>query len=146
MKDRYTLGVQIKQLSDIMAKNANLGFREYGLTMSQARFLAYIGTRKTRKVPLKELEAYFEVAQPTVAGITARLAKKGLVVMEKSEVNAAAKTISLTEKGTEVFRMTNARRLALEDWFGQILTEEECCEFSRLIEKVTNALRDAPPD
>lgn len=132
----------IKQISDHIAKDANNALRGDDLTLSQLRCLEYIYQNTNEKVPLKEIEAHFHIAQPTVAGIMARLTKKGLVHMETSDLNLRAKTVCLTEQGATLFQKVEQHRDETEDALLAPLTPEERVQFHELLQKVNNGLKN----
>lgn len=135
-------GMLIKLLADDIEKQANNNLRKNGLTLSQLRFMSYIYEHDSDQVPLKEIETYFKVAQPTVAGIMARMVKKGLVIMEPSPVNARAKTVSLTETGRTTYQLAEQSRQETESRLLRSLSDEEQRTFWTLLKKVNNGLED----
>ena len=72
-------GPLIKQLHDRLEKRANNALREKGLTMMQVSVLLALQEREKKQLSMKELEQRFQIAQPTVVGIVARLEQKGFV-------------------------------------------------------------------
>lgn len=136
-------GLLLKQISDHMEKMANHALREDDLTLSQFRCLEYLYQRFGEKVPLKEIEAHFHIAQPTVAGIISRLAQKGLIVSEVSEHNLRAKTVSLTEKGGALAAKSGQRRAEMEAVLLEPLNDDEQQTFLQLLNKVNNGLKDS---
>ena len=135
-------GLLIKQISDHISKTANNELRADNLTLSQLRCLEYIYESPRDKIPLKEIEAHFHISQPTLAGIVARLTQKGLLITEISEVNARAKTASLTPKGNELFQTFDERREIMENRLLDSLSEEEKIDFYNLLKKVNNGLKN----
>lgn len=135
-------GLLIKQISDQTSKAANHVLRAYDLTLSQFRCLEYIRENPAKKVPFKEMEAHFCISQPTLAGIVARLARKGLLATEASEVNPRAKTASLTPQGLELFLQADAHRETVENSLLAPLSPEEKRTFYELLKKVNDGLKN----
>ena len=134
-------GFLIKQINDKLETSANRELRDSGLTLSQLRFLEYICDRYPKKVLYKELEAVFEVAQPTVAGIIRRLADKGHVISEQSAEDSRAKTVSMTEWGYRKFMEANDRKAGMERMILEPLDDKEKKEFQSLLKRVYEHLR-----
>ena len=143
MKRQTDCGMLIKQISDSVKKRVDNAARGKDMTLSQMRYLEYIRDNPLERVPLKELEAYFQVAQPTVAGIMARLTKKGLVQMEVSSENVRAKTVSLTEAGRQAVADAEQHRSGTEESLLAPLTEEEAELFERMLIKIRDGLKDS---
>ncbi|MGI6108704.1 MAG: MarR family winged helix-turn-helix transcriptional regulator [Eubacteriaceae bacterium] len=143
MEIRTDCGLLIKHISDAVGRKSNNQLRKDELTMSQMRFLGYLNEQMDRKVPLKELESEFEVAQSTVAGIISRLEKKEFVITEQNENDARAKNVYLSEKGQDLIADAEVYRIQSEDMLTAPLTEEETGELKRLLMKVYLATRTA---
>ncbi len=79
MKERVTCVALIKQIHDGLEKQANNSLRSQDLTMSQVGVLIELRFSLEKQMTLKELERRLHVAQPTAAGIVARLEQKGFV-------------------------------------------------------------------
>ncbi len=135
-------GMLIKQISDHIAKDANNALRSDDLTLSQLRCMEYMYHRVNDKIPLKDIEAHFQIAQSTVAGIMSRLDKKGLIQMEVSESNARAKNVCLTDKGISVFQRAEQRKDKTEDVLLMPLSQAERRQFYELLKKVNDGLKN----
>ena len=135
-------GLLIKQISDQISKTSNNELREDNITLSQLRCLEYIYENPKEKVPLKEIEAHFHISQPTLAGLISRLCQKDLVLTEASEINARAKTVSLTLAGKDSFLKFDERRDLMENSLLNTLTDTEKQTFYELLTKVHNGLKN----
>ena len=135
-------GLLIKQISDHLSKSANNALRADNLTLSQLRCLEYIHENTKEKIPLKEIEAHFQISQPTLAGIIARLTQKGLVITEVSDINPRAKTVSITPEGKELFLKSDERREEMENILLASLSDEEKTAFYEMLKKVYNGLKN----
>lgn len=140
MEHSRDCGFLIKQIADNIAKTANLALKNQDITISQLRFLELLYT-KGREVPLKEAEAYFDVAQATIAGITSRLVKKGLIVLSPSPENHRAKLAALTEQGRLVYEAAMQSRDMTEQRILAPLSEAEAAEFALLLRKVSDGVK-----
>ena len=135
-------GLMIKMISDHIAKSANNALRSDNLTLTQLRCLEYIHENIKEKIPLKEIEAHFQISQPTLAGIMARLTQKGLVITEVSDMNPRAKTVSITSEGKELFLKSDERREEMENILLAALSGEEKTAFYEMLKKVYNGLKN----
>lgn len=80
MSKNYSCGTLLKQIHDIMEKNANNVLREQNLTISQSGVLVLLDEKEGKTASFKELEKDFGVSQPTMVGILNRLVQKDLVI------------------------------------------------------------------
>ena len=78
MSKNYSCGTLLKQIHDIMEKNANNVLREQNLTISQSGVLVLLDEKEGKTASFKELEKDFGVSQPTMVGILNRLVQKDL--------------------------------------------------------------------
>ena len=79
MSNSYSCGALLKQIHDIMEKNANNVLREQDLTISQSGVLVLLDEKEGKTASFKALEKDFGVSQPTMAGILNRLEQKNLI-------------------------------------------------------------------
>jgi DNA-binding MarR family transcriptional regulator len=128
-------GILLKQINDHIAQQANHGLKENGLTLSQLRYLEYLAGKKEGPVPFKEIEHHFQVSQPTVAGILARLSKKGLIVTALVP-GSKAKTAALTEKGKKELKKAVSYRNGTEEQLLAPLSPAERNTFRTLLDKI----------
>ena len=140
MKKEKDCGILLKQICDKLETSANNELKNSGLTLSQVRYLEYLYERHPAKVHLKELEAAFEVKQPTVLGIITRLEKKGLVRTEQSAEDSRAKTVCMTEMGYQNFCQGEKHRQNMECQILEPLSKQERSEFQRLLQIVNEHL------
>lgn len=138
MKQTDDCGLLIKQLSDRMARQANNELREDGMTFTQMRYIEYLCEQKNNPVCFKQLEAYFDVSQPTVVGVIRRLEEKGLVAVQACKDDSNAKEAFLTKKGKTFLKLAESRRNNMEKFILSGLTSNEKNEFKRLLTKVVN--------
>ena len=128
-------GYLMKQITDGISKISNNQFRKCGLTLRQIRVLNFL-YHQGQRVPLKQLEAQFHISQPTVAGITQRLAKKKLIVLKVSTTNGSAKTASLTEAGKKLYLESNKYASEMEVAILSGLDPKEVENLQQTLEKV----------
>ena len=140
MRDDYACGTLLKQINDIMEKNANNALRGQELTISQSGVLVLLDEKEEKTATFKELEKEFGVSQPTMVGLLSRLEQKHLVEILADPDDKRIRRARLTQKGEEKCKegykhMRSAEELLLGD-----LTAEEKSEFINLLLKIRNSL------
>ena len=108
-------GMMIRLIDDAATEIAGREAGDIDLTLSQIRFVYYLGEQDGRPVTMRELEDRFGVAQPTVAGIMKKLEHRGMVSLDPSPVDRRAKVATLTERGLGAVSELRELRQRVED-------------------------------
>ena len=136
MSKNYSCGTLLKQIHDIMEKNANNVLREQNLTISQSGVLVLLDEKEGKTASFKELEKDFGVSQPTMVGILNRLVQKGLVEVLTDSEDKRIRKAHLTQKGADKCKEGYKHMNSAEDQLLKSLTDDEKAEFNRLLLKV----------
>lgn len=136
MSRNYSCGTLLKQLHDIMEKNANNVLREQNLTISQSGVLVLLDEKEGKTASFKELEKEFGVSQPTMAGILNRLVQKDLVEVLTDSEDKRIRKAHLTQKGADKCKEGYKHMNSAEEQLLKSLTDDEKMEFNRLLLKV----------
>lgn len=136
MLKECSCGVLIKQIHDIMEKNANNVLREEKLTVSQSGVLSILDEKEGKTATFKELEKEFGVSQPTMVGILNRLEQKGLVDFLDDSEDKRIRKAHLTKKGEDKCKEGNKHMKAAEELLLKGLSDDEITEFNKLLLKV----------
>ena len=136
MSRNYSCGTLLKQLHDIMEKNANNVLREQNLTISQSGVLVLLDEKEGKTASFKELEKEFGVSQPTMAGILNRLVQKDLVEVLTDSEDKRIRKAHLTQKGADKCKEGYKHMNSAEERLLKSLTNDEKKEFNRLLLKV----------
>ncbi|MDO4355542.1 MAG: MarR family transcriptional regulator [Clostridia bacterium] len=139
--DHEDCGMYVKKISDILQKKANSFHEQDNLTGMQAHVLGELHWSEEGVRSLKELEARFHVAQPTIVGIVLRLEKKGLVEKVEDASDRRVKRIRLTEEGRAHCLRVQENIERTEVWLLSRLDEGERAEFQRLLRKVYETIQ-----
>ncbi|MDI9590197.1 MAG: MarR family transcriptional regulator [Acidobacteriota bacterium] len=115
----------LKQLSEALEAEANNGLRTHGVTISQMRMLAVLGSSDGGVLSLSELRDALGVKQPTAWGIAQRLREKELVSLEESDKDARSKVVRMEPAGMEVYRQAEGGILQSDQRLTGCLTSEE---------------------
>ncbi len=92
------IGYWIKVVNDSMETFANRGLKKIGITLSQAKVMAFINDRKKQNTSQRDIEAFFKVTHPTIIGLLNRLKLKGYVRKEYND-DDRRKYVFLTDEG-----------------------------------------------
>ena len=129
-------GTLLKQIHDIMEKNANNVLREQELTISQSGVLVLLDAKEGKTATFKELEKDFGVSQPTMVGILNRLEQKNLVEILVDSEDKRIRKAHLTLKGADKCKEGYKHMKTAEELLLKSLTDDEIIEFNRLLLKV----------
>ena len=136
MSKKYSCSTLLKQIHDIMEKNANNVLREQELTISQSGVLVLLDEKEGKTASFKELEKDFGVSQPTMAGILNRLVQKDLVEVLSDSEDKRIRKAHLTQKGADKCKEGYKHMNSAEEQLLKSLTDDEKKEFNRLLLKV----------
>ena len=136
MSKNYSCGALLKQIHDIMEKNANNVLREQDLTISQSGVLVLLDEKEGKTASFKELEKDFGVSQPTMVGILNRLVQKDLVEVLTDSEDKRIRKAHLTQKGADKCKEGYKHMNSAEEQLLKSLTNNEKKEFNRLLLKV----------
>ena len=136
MPKNYSCGTLLKQIHDIMEKNANNVLREQDLTISQSGVLVLLDEKEEKTASFKELEKDFGVSQPTMVGILNRLVQKDLVEVLTDSEDKRIRKAHLTQKGADKCKEGYKHMNSAEEQLLKSLTNNEKKEFNRLLLKV----------
>lgn len=136
MSKNYSCGTLLKQIHDIMEKNANNVLREQELTISQSGVLVLLDEKEGKTASFKELEKEFGVSQPTMVGILNRLVQKDFVEVLTDSEDKRIRKAHLTQKGADKCKEGYKHMNSAEEQLLKSLTDDEKKEFKRLLLKV----------
>lgn len=136
MSKLYSCGTLLKQIHNIMEKNANNILREQDLTISQSGVLILLDEKKGKMASFKDLEKDFGVSQPTMVGIINRLVQKDLVEITTDSEDKRIRRAHLTQKGADKCKAGYKHMSSAEEQLLKNLTDDEKMEFNRLLLKV----------
>ena len=136
MSKNYSCGTLLKQIHDIMEKNANNVLREQELTISQSGVLVLLDEKEGKTASFKELEKDYGVSQPTMVGILNRLVQKDFVEVLTDSEDKRIRKAHLTQKGADKCKEGYKHMNSAEEQLLKSLTDDEKMEFNRLLLKV----------
>ena len=136
MSENYSCGTLLKQIHDIMEKNANNILREQELTISQSGVLVLLDEKEGKTASFKDLEKDFGVSQPTMVGILNRLVQKDFVEILTDSEDKRIKKAHLTQKGVAKCKEGYKHMNSAEEQLLKSLTDDEKVEFNRLLLKI----------
>lgn len=139
LKD-YACGAVLKQINDIMEKNANNALRKQDLTISQSGVLVMLDEKEEKTATFKDLEKYFGVSQPTMVGLLNRLEQKDLIEILDDPDDKRIRRAHLTRRGSDKCKEGYKHMKAAEELLLSSLTAEEKAEFLRLLIKIRKSI------
>lgn len=100
MEDNIRFFYLIKQIQKDGRRQCNKEMmgQEIWLTKEQVDLLLYIKEHQKEEVHAKDLEEYFNLSNPTVAGFLRRLEQKEIILRKKSKEGSKYKAIEITEE------------------------------------------------
>lgn len=134
-------GLLIKQLHDSLEKQANNDLRAKDLTMMQVSVLQALQRAEEKRLPMKQLERYFQIAQSTVAGIVSRLERKGLVEARGDAADKRVKLVQITKAGEAFCEEASAQMRKAEARLVDGFSDEERAQFNALLFKALQNIR-----
>lgn len=138
--DKYTCGALLKQINDVMEKNANNALRGQDLTISQSGVLVLLDGKLEKTATFKELEKEFGVSQPTMVGILSRLEQKKLVEILIDPGDKRIRLAHLTQRGADKCKEGYKHMKSAEELLLNGLTDTEKQEFLRLLVKIRSSI------
>lgn len=97
---------------------------------------------KEKEFNMSELAKLLNVVMSAVTGTADRLIKKDLVIRERDQDDRRIVRIRLTEKGKNIAKAYGLQQIELIKNVMMILSSKEQDEFIRLLEKITNSLKE----
>ena len=131
----------IKRIDNALEKEANQNLQALNLTMQQNRVLILLAHAEDKTLSLKTLEERFGAAQSTVAGLVARLEKKGLVEAAASPADRRIKLARLTDEGSRLYAQSRQKVVESEARLTANLSAEEKDVFLTCLKKVYESVK-----
>lgn len=98
--DRH-IGYFFKMITDKLKVQADADLKQYGLTLTQSRVLAFLN-EKGGQATQKEIEDFLECSHPTVVGVISRMERGGFVITWFDADDKRNKIVKLTEKAHSI--------------------------------------------
>ncbi len=127
-------GWLVKRIAHQLEQNMNNFLKPYNITTMQSWVLLHL-KRREKCCTFKELEKQFEVSQPTMAGILARLDQKKMIIISQDDKDKRIKRVCISDEGS---RLINLLAEHLDDSERTILkgfSEQEQETFHSLLER-----------
>ena len=141
MTDIRVTGLKIKQIYDLMEKQANNRLRPLNLTISQVIVLCALKAADNKELTLKQLERQLMIQSSTSAGLISRMKDKGFVETRGSEDDARITIVSLTAAGDEISDVVETDILSTENKLTSLMTKKEEEQFNTLLGKALDAIK-----
>lgn len=138
-------GLKIKHLNNLITKKIYALFTndEYPF-ISHSSFLVidYLYENQNHEVTQKDIEKALVINRATTSKMLLLLEQKGFISRMNSTEDARRKIVVLTERGHN-FRTHNLMKAEeLNQFFSEVLSEEDLIAFNQIYEKLRNALEE----
>lgn len=143
MAEPKKYGLYIKRINAWLDCEANRHLTQRNLTRSQSHFLMELRRRPEQTATLKEMESCLNSAQSTVAGLAARLEKKGLIASFSDPQDKRVKLVRLTEDGDACCATSLDEIVATEEQLVSDLTDCERTLLLNLLERMYATVRQS---
>jgi DNA-binding MarR family transcriptional regulator len=138
-----SLGLQFKQIHDILEAGMNRQLKSLDLTMSQYAVLNFLFRKREETVTLREIERFLGLKHPTVIGIVKRMESKGFLQSEKNAADGRCRTILLTQKAYEVKRRMEESKRKVDCRLVNGLSKCEIDTLSLLLGRIYRNLQES---
>lgn len=126
------IGYLIKSLNDKLKSDADADLKEFNLTFSQSRILAFLrhcGGKATQK----EIEIFSAASHPTVVGIVSRMEQNGYVETFFDCFDKRNKIVKLTNQASALGEDLENRIFEKDKKLISSLSENEIAELKRML-------------
>ncbi|MDF3077299.1 MAG: transcriptional regulator [Sphingobacteriaceae bacterium] len=96
------LATRLKRLSDRLANDVSLIYKEAGLELEPKWFLILMLLKKEKLLSIGEISEMLKLSHPAIVQFVDELLKQGLVITSKDSKDARRRMISLSPKGKDV--------------------------------------------
>ncbi len=136
------VGFLIKQIDDMIKKNADARMAEFGITITQSRILFFLAQQENREAQQKEIEKFLGVAHPTVVGVIRRMEEKEYISTSKGTEDKRKRIVSLTPKAEEIMGQIMKQRKSMEQIMLKNISQEEKAELVRMLHIIKENVKE----
>ena len=132
-----------KRLEQLINKKVSQVFEQNGVeTISYSSFsvLEYLETHQDRDIFQKDIEHALSVNRATASKMIKLLTKKGYVSQKTFAQDARYKLLFLTDEGRELYQADVQAASNLDQFFNEVLSEEDFLAFDQIYEKLEKKL------
>lgn len=126
----------IKQINNLLESNMNERLREFDITFTQLKVLAFLYHNKDRLMSQRDICDYLCVRHTSLIDVLKRLEAKKLVVRFVNTENARCNSVRLTDEAVDLVNKMNENRLNMESVFLNGFTDEETELLEYLLNKI----------
>ncbi len=127
-------GWLVKKIAHRLEQNMNHFLKPYNITIMQSWVLLHL-RRIGRQCTFKELEKRFEVSQPTMAGILARLDQKKMIITSQDDKDKRIKKVCISDEGSDLINLLAEHLDDSEKTILKGFSEQEQETFHLLLER-----------
>lgn len=139
--DMVRMLMRLGTLQNVVNHRMNQLCEKFDLTITQVKvlnFLQYYQNHPFREeITARDLEQFFCVSNPTMAGILKRLESKGYISRVKSMSDARNKRIILVKNIDQMWTYFEQQMESLSEKMSTVFSNTELSQFEKLIEELT---------
>lgn len=144
MKNKKTIGLEIKTVSNLIKRNIDeivANSSQHEITGMQGWFIAYLyDNEKYQDIFQRDLEKEFRIRRSTATGILQLLEKKQYVMRVPVDYDARLKKLVLTQKAKDINERIRSRIDEFDGMLESGLTKEEVELLYELLGKIQKKL------
>lgn len=132
-----------KRLEQLINRKVSQVFEQNGVgTISYSSFsvLEYLETHQERDIFQKDIEHALSINRATASKMIKLLTKKGYVSQKTFARDARYKLLFLTDAGRALYQADVRAAAQLDQFFNDVLSEEDFLAFDQIYEKLTQKL------
>ena len=135
------IGYLLKILNEQIRKRADKELVAYDLTFAQMQVMWFVHSRGGETTQ-KEIEKFFRVSHPTVAGLISRMEKKGFLETRVNPEDRRGRLVGTTKKADQFRDVSIQNRKDTEKMLRAHLSDEELSELKRMLKIIYKNLKD----
>lgn len=138
MESQHRLGLLLKMVNNIYAREFNNKISEIDLTVAQCDILGFLHENEHREINPIDIEKKLNLKRPTITGLLKRLEEKGFIKFEVSSKDNRYKQVILTQKAHKHHQEVMTHLKKMEEKLYQNISEEEKVELARMLNIMLN--------
>lgn len=141
--ENYKIGLEIKKTSNLIRREMDQytgRMQGESLCGNNGWIIGFLARHQDQDIFQKDIEERFSMRRSTVSAMISLMEDKGLILRIPVTCDARLKKIVLTEKAKAIHHKVEAEIVKMEEKISSDLTEQEICEFLRILKKINQNL------
>ncbi|WP_319568774.1 MarR family winged helix-turn-helix transcriptional regulator [Cohaesibacter marisflavi] len=142
MSEFAGVGFILKQINDKLSQYMNNELQPFGLTMTQAKFLRFLNSRKGMDTSQKDIEDYFDIAHSTVIGVLRRLEQKELVTFVDDPKDRRKKLVILLPAEQKIHDQVQRAKKRIDEQMLKGMTQDQIEALEKSLKQLHDNILD----